>query len=389
MALLRLALLPIILLIELNDPRPWAQATGWILLAAALYAFLAAVLTIRSTDAPPGGWRPYALVDLIFIGLLTWQSGGATSELRAVLASLPFVVAFVGRPRSTAAFAILSGAVYIIASEAAAGTPPRAYVLGVTLLLIWAGTLAALLSMAITRGRDRALALASARQQLIDATQREAERERQRLAYRLHDDPIQSLQAAQLQHGRLERGNHLALPMAREAVSGALVQLRAIAGDLRPADIERVGLTEALHETARRLVSDRGPDAQIRLSIAVESEGANDELLFALSRELLTNAISHSGAQHVDLNLSDQADQVVLKVEDDGRGFPPDRPQQARREGHIGLASCRERVEAHGGSLELASRPGQGTTATIVLPKHDELGSDERSAAALVAAPER
>jgi two-component system NarL family sensor kinase len=55
-------------------------------------------------------------------------------------------------------------------------------------------------------------------------------------------------------------------------------------------------------------------------------------------------------------------------VEDDGRGFPPDRLAERLADGHVGLASQRVRVEAAGGSMAIASRPRRGTRVEIRLP---------------------
>lgn len=384
MALLRLLLVPIVFLIERSDPQAWSPQAAVILLAAGLYAALAVALTSRSSPVPRGGWRPYAVADLTFLGLLAWQSGGAFSEVRAVLAALPFVVAFVGRPRSTGILAALGVMVYIVAAEAPAGAPDRGYVASEALLLAWGGTLAVLLSLVITRGRDQVLSLAAERQRLLSDTQSATDRERQQLAYRLHDNAIQSLQAARLQLSRLERGHQAAIAGARAAIADAVDELRATVADLRPADVERVGLSNALHQTALRLLEDADPAPQLDIAVAPETEGIEDELCFAIARELLTNAIAHSHASHITLTLTRGDRHITLEVDDDGDGIEPDRRRQARREGHIGLAACTERAASHGGTLDLASHPDRGTTVTVTLPitqpatPHEGLTSPER-----------
>ncbi|MCP9490775.1 MAG: sensor histidine kinase [Solirubrobacteraceae bacterium MAG38_C4-C5] len=368
-ALLRLLLVPIVFLIERNDPQAWSPQADLILLAAGLYAAVALALTSRSSPAPRGGWRPYAVADLTFLGLLAWQSGGAFSEVRAVLAALPFVVAFVGRPRSTAILAALGVIVYVVAAEAPAGAPDRGYVASEALLLAWGGTLAVLLSLVITRGRDQVLSLAAERQRLLADTQSATDRERQRLAYRLHDNAIQSLQAARLQLSRLERGHSTALDGVRAAITDAVDELRTTVADLRPADVERVGLSNALHQTALRLLEDADDAApQLDIAVAPDTEGIDDELCFAIARELLTNAIAHSHASHITLTLARDNGHLSLEVDDDGHGIAPGRRRQARREGHIGLAACTERAASHGGTLDITSHPDRGTTVTVALP---------------------
>ncbi|MCP9491570.1 MAG: ATP-binding protein [Solirubrobacteraceae bacterium MAG38_C4-C5] len=379
-ALLRVLLVPIAALIRVSDPRPWSEQADWILLGAVGYAVVVLGLALRASSVPPGGWRPYAVLDMLFVGLLAWQSGGAFSEMRAVLAALPFVVAFVGRPRSTAAFAVLSVGVYLAAAEAPAGTPDSAYVAAEGLLIAWCGGLAILLNVVITRARDQALALAAERQHLVEDTQGAIERERQLLAYRLHDDAIQSLQAARLQLDRAGRGDPAALDGAREAITDALEQLRDTVADLRPADVERVGLSNALHQTALRLLDQaQGVTPQVEIDVTPDVEGIDDELWFALARELLANAVAHSHARHITLTLARIDDHISLAVDDDGHGMQPGRRRQARREGHIGLASCAERAAAHGGTFDISSQPGRGTNVAATLPIRLTASSGNRS----------
>lgn len=369
-AMLRVALIPVVLLIASNDPRPWSDQADWILLGAGVYALAALALTARSSSTPLGGWRAYAVIDLIFVGLLAWQSGGAFSEMRPVLSALPFVVAFAGRPRATAAFSALTVAVYLLASQAPAATPAdRGYTTSIALLLAWSGALAVLLSLVITRARTQVLSLAAQRQRLVADTQQAIDRERQRLAHRLHDDAIQNLHAARLELNRAERGNPTALADVRAAIADTVAELRDTVAELRPADVERVGLSNALHQTALRLLDHTDtPTPQIAIDVTPNAEGPNDELWFSLARELLTNAITHSHAQHIALTLTHHHNHTTLLVNDDGQGLQPNRLRQARHEGHIGLPSCTERAAAQGGTLDITSHPDRGTTITITLP---------------------
>ena len=68
------------------------------------------------------------------------------------------------------------------------------------------------------------------------------------------------------------------------------------------------------------------------------------------------------------LSLSRRAARVELCVADDGVGMAPERAGAALADGHVGLASTRQRVEAAGGSFELRSSPGDGTTVRVTLP---------------------
>ena len=77
----------------------------------------------------------------------------------------------------------------------------------------------------------------------------------------------------------------------------------------------------------------------------------------------------HADASLVDVRLAERDGELVLVVEDDGRGFPAGRPEERLADGHIGLAAQRVRVEAAGGQMELLSTPGGGTRVEVRVPE--------------------
>jgi signal transduction histidine kinase len=84
-------------------------------------------------------------------------------------------------------------------------------------------------------------------------------------------------------------------------------------------------------------------------------------------REAIRNALKHSGCEAVEVRLGIQPGELVGTVADDGDGFDRATVPDGQQEG-IGLRSMRERAEMVGGRLNLASRPGDGTTVEIRLP---------------------
>jgi two-component system NarL family sensor kinase len=108
-------------------------------------------------------------------------------------------------------------------------------------------------------------------------------------------------------------------------------------------------------------------------------------MVFALGRELLTNASKHARAHRIELRLTKQRPTLTLTVTDDGTGIPEGREQEALRHGHVGLAATRERVEALGGTLHIDTVPGKGTTVTTTLPTRR--ANDRATAAAGAASP--
>jgi signal transduction histidine kinase len=88
--------------------------------------------------------------------------------------------------------------------------------------------------------------------------------------------------------------------------------------------------------------------------------------VFRLVQEALRNAITHSDARHVSIDLMGVPPGLTLTIADDGKGFDAER---VRSDG-LGLIAMRERVESVGGTLEIHSAPGSGTTLRFVLPLH-------------------
>jgi len=83
--------------------------------------------------------------------------------------------------------------------------------------------------------------------------------------------------------------------------------------------------------------------------------------LLRIGQEAVINAVRHSSARRIRIELDYRSDSVVLRVADDGRGFAPEHvvPDADR---HYGLVSMRERAETVGGRLKILSRVGHGTT---------------------------
>ena len=113
--------------------------------------------------------------------------------------------------------------------------------------------------------------------------------------------------------------------------------------ELADGDVERA--RAILHATIAEL---RGALADVPPTPVV----ARDDVLLSVARELLINV-----ARHADAN------QVVLEVSDDGRGFAA-----APAPGHLGLALVAERVRGAGGQLQIDSAPGAGTRVRVVIP---------------------
>ena len=157
------------------------------------------------------------------------------------------------------------------------------------------------------------------------------------------------------------------LDRAQAGIGRAIGALREIMVDLHPVAFEVAGLESALGAVADQQA--RHGAFACELTIDPSADGVRDDLVIALARELLTNAAKHAGASRVRVSVRRTADAVELEVADDGSGIPEGRLAAALREGHIGLASSIQRVEAVGGTLTLSRVPGGGTSVSVTLPR--------------------
>jgi signal transduction histidine kinase len=143
-----------------------------------------------------------------------------------------------------------------------------------------------------------------------------------------------------------------------------MAEMRALIFELRPESLEREGLVAALTKQVAVL--------RARYKLTVEAELGEEphislemkHAMYRVAQEALNNIVKHARAAEVVLRLTRAANEIVLEVRDDGRGFDPAGPFP----GHLGLNSMRERVAKVGGTLTIESVPGQGTRIGVRLP---------------------
>ena len=95
---------------------------------------------------------------------------------------------------------------------------------------------------------------------------------------------------------------------------------------------------------------------------------AHDSLVVSLVREFVTNAAKHSEASTLAVQVARENGRLTLCVVDDGRGMSDEARSSALGAGHIGLASCAERIDAAGGTMQIDSAADEGTRVTVELP---------------------
>ena len=188
--------------------------------------------------------------------------------------------------------------------------------------------------------------------------------ERRRVARELHDGLAQELAFIR---GEASRVGNAPDPRARmpgliASVDRALLEARAaIAALNRPVD---EALCEELRQAAEQVASRAGARVTVEGENRRGPDGDLRHALIRIVREATTNAVRHGGARVVALRV-DFGPPLRLHIADDGSGFDVD---GGLRDDAYGLVSMRDRAENLGGTLAIASRPGEGTTIDVVVP---------------------
>lgn len=354
----------------LDHPNPEATA---FLVALALFSAWSAGLLASVYVRPVGERVALAAtgVDVVAISVLAVLSGGAFSHARLAFFLVPVAVAFRFRPSVTAAAAIVTTAAYVVQALAhpATSQPEAARFIATQAgFIAWVGLACALLSLLLARRTELVERLAEGRSRLLADALDAEQRERRALAEALHDEALQNLLSAR--HELDEAGEalpHPALTRADAALRDTVAQLREAVFELHPYVLEQAGLEAALRSVAQQAASRGG--LELKLDLRYSRAHPREQLVFSAARELLRNVVRHGHARQLAVRLGETDGALELVVEDDGRGFPPERLAQRLAEGHVGLASQRVRIEAAGGRMDVTSAPGKGTRVEILLPR--------------------
>jgi two-component system, NarL family, sensor kinase len=371
-ALARVALVPLLLASEaLEPPRAVADLPLAEPVLGAYVAFAVASLAVVAAVRRPVPAGPFAVADVLLLVLLLLEEGGAAADMRFALSVPVVVAAFVAGPRLTAGLAALSVAGFVaaaVASPTFAHEVPARLVAVHTLDVAWRATLAVTLSAFLTRRSTRIRELAESRRSLVAQALAAEARARRELAYVLHDELVQGLLSARQDLKVVRRGRAEYLDRADAAIADVVVHLRAEIFRLHPHQLEASGLGAALSAVAEGVELEEGARPMVVVTAAATAAGADEGLVFAIGRELLTNAARHAGARAVALSVDSTRDGVVVCCLDDGCGMTAGREAEALAQGHLGLAAVNERVAAVGGRLDIRTGPGEGTQVRAVLP---------------------
>jgi len=208
-----------------------------------------------------------------------------------------------------------------------------------------------------------------ARQELAEQNARLAERAR--ISRELHDAVSQDLFSLRMLVGGMQRALPADSPLTPQIatlqqMAGTMIrEMRALLLELRPAQLEHLGLAEALEDLAAAYRTRLGISVTTAI-MAVPLSAPVEQALLRITQEALSNAARHADASAITLDLTPRDETITLTIRDNGQGFAP-APGDTQH--GLGLRSMRERVQELGGAFAVESTPGQGTRVQVSLPR--------------------
>jgi signal transduction histidine kinase len=220
-------------------------------------------------------------------------------------------------------------------------------------------------------GLKRAHAVQQAFTRQLIASQ---EGERKRIAAELHDGLGQQLVVIKnLALISLNHEPHSASKPQIEEISAqashAISEVKKISYNLRPYQLDRLGLTKAIEGIVKQA------SAATKISFtseidAIDNVFAKDSEInfYRIVQECVNNLVKHSQATTAGLTIQRTADELSLAIRDNGRGFTPSATSSGSEPGGFGLIGISERTQLLGGSVAIQSEPGRGTTINVKIP---------------------
>ena len=222
------------------------------------------------------------------------------------------------------------------------------------------------------------------RQRLIDEltrsranlmkVEREAGRltERQRLARDIHDTLAQHFTSIIMHLSAAKYSNpesvQSEVQQAEEAAREGLGEIRRIVWDMRPEQIEKASLVEAVEELAARWSAENSVLVKMKVTGTPRSLTSSAETaLLRISQEAMHNINKHAQAKNVNITFSFMEDLFVMDIADDGLGFEPSKIKNG-----FGMKTMRDRAEELSGTLTIESERGAGTAIAVSIPVAEE-----------------
>jgi signal transduction histidine kinase len=206
------------------------------------------------------------------------------------------------------------------------------------------------------------------------------ERDRQLLAFEIHDGIVQDLAGATMLFDSASRQATFDTPAAEAQFARAVSALRESVAEARrlirgliPVVLDQAGFVASLQKLAERFESDQGLHVSLHSNVQLTHLAPAFELIILrIVQEGLNNVCRHSGATEAEVQVKQHNEQLELDICDCGCGFDTTEAKPTR----YGLTGMKERARLIGGVTEIDSRPGQGTRVHVTLPLTQALADE-------------
>jgi signal transduction histidine kinase len=193
------------------------------------------------------------------------------------------------------------------------------------------------------------------------------EQERARIGRELHDDINQRLAMLAVELEHLEDDPSDVPRLARELrtrTAEISSDVQALSHELHSSKLEYLGVVGGIKSWCKEFGERQKIAVDFRSDVSSVLPHELGLTLFRVLQESLHNAVKHSGAKRVEVQMSEQPGEIHLVINDPGKGFDPDAVQG----NGLGLTSMRERVRLVNGTIDIQSKPMSGTAICVRVP---------------------
>jgi PAS domain S-box-containing protein len=221
--------------------------------------------------------------------------------------------------------------------------------------------------------RKRAEAALKAEDRMLRQLLDLLENDRKLIAYEIHDGLAQQLtgllmqlQAMQIAKERKTPAEALEnFPQIFDAAEKSIVEVRRLIGGLRPPVLDETGIVAAIDYLVEEKRKSETAAIEFKHDVSFRHlAGPLESAIYRIVQESLTNACRYSKSERIEIELRQTEDSLLLKIQDWGEGFDPQKIEGP----HYGIGGIRQRARLLGGSAEIVSAPGEGTTVIVRLP---------------------
>ena len=198
------------------------------------------------------------------------------------------------------------------------------------------------------------------------------DRERQLIAYEIHDGLAQHLAAAIMHFETLHQtDDRIPLRISQNCSAGldmlrrSLAEARRLISGLRPPILDESGIVAAIGHLVHDIAAQGGPEVEVHSRVRFDRlDPVLENAIYRIVQECLTNAHRHSQSDRVRIDLVEEEERIRIKVTDWGVGFDPSGVDESR----FGLDGIRERARVLDGQAVITSVLGKGTKVSVELP---------------------